>query len=247
MHSRAQNTPAVQASSTPVHAVHFRYLLHVQPLCTLARTTASHYRMRDLGLQTGRNPYLHFPMNKPIRLTQCCIQFRSLGVKVLCVFYLHDNIAFTFKWYGNTWNKTFCSQRIWIGYHIELAELVYCSLYNWIGEHEITKIKKYTYLLRIQKKRNKNKHNKTWMKWNDTKWTCEYYVNCGHTNEMKMWSSQSWWSTAALTQRPLVGVPLKPRQHFSGLICDCLKRNHNCDYLSLILCQRRHYGSKYFT
>ena len=63
--------------------------------------------------------------HRPIRLTQCCTQFRSLGVKVLCVFYLHDNIAFTFKWYGNTWNKKFYSQRIWIVYNIELAESVY--------------------------------------------------------------------------------------------------------------------------
>ena len=63
--------------------------------------------------------------NRPIRLTQCCTQFRSLGVKVLCVFHLHDNVAFTFKWYGNTWNKSFYSQRIWIGYNIELAEWVY--------------------------------------------------------------------------------------------------------------------------
>ena len=65
------------------------------------------------------------PQNRPIRLTQCFTQFRSLGVKVLCVFHLHGNIPFTFKWYGNTWNKTFYSQRIWIGYNIELAELVY--------------------------------------------------------------------------------------------------------------------------
>ena len=50
--------------------------------------------------------------NRPIRLTQCCTQFKSLGVKVLCVFHLHDNIAFTFKRYGNTWNKSCYSQRI---------------------------------------------------------------------------------------------------------------------------------------
>ena len=34
---------------------------------------------------------------------------------------------FTFKWYGNIWNKLFYSQRIWIGYYIELADLVYCN------------------------------------------------------------------------------------------------------------------------
>ena len=42
--------------------------------------------------------------------------------------------------------------------------------------------------------------------------TYEYYVNCGHTSEMRMWSSQLWL-----------------RKHFSGLPCDCLNRNHNCD------------------
>ena len=35
--------------------------------------------------------------NRPIRLTQCCTQFKSPGVKILCVLYLHYNVAFTFK------------------------------------------------------------------------------------------------------------------------------------------------------
>ena len=60
--------------------------------------------------------------NRPIRLTQCCTQFKSPGDKILCVLHLHYNVAFTFKWYGNSWNKTFYSQRVWIGYNIELAE-----------------------------------------------------------------------------------------------------------------------------
>ena len=32
-----------------------------------------------------------------IRLTQCCTQFKSPGVKILCVLYLHYTVAFTFK------------------------------------------------------------------------------------------------------------------------------------------------------
>ena len=64
---------------------------------------------------------VEYKNHRPMRLTQCWTQFRSLGVKVLCVFHLHDNIAFTFKWYGNTWNKSFYSQRIWNGYNIELG------------------------------------------------------------------------------------------------------------------------------
>jgi len=31
---------------------------------------------------------------KPIRLTQCCPQFKFHAVKVLGVFHLHDNVAF---------------------------------------------------------------------------------------------------------------------------------------------------------
>ena len=35
--------------------------------------------------------------NRPIRLTQCCTQFKSLGVRVLWVFHSHDKVAFTLK------------------------------------------------------------------------------------------------------------------------------------------------------
>ena len=35
------------------------------------------------------------------------------------------NVAVLFKLYGNLSNKTFYSQRVWIGYNIELADLVY--------------------------------------------------------------------------------------------------------------------------
>ena len=62
------------------------------------------------------------PSNRPIRLTQCCTQFKSPGDKILCVLYLYYNVPFTFKWYGNSWNKRFYSQRVWIGYNIDLAE-----------------------------------------------------------------------------------------------------------------------------
>ena len=32
-----------------------------------------------------------------IQLTQCCTQFKSPGVEILCVLCLHYNVAFTFK------------------------------------------------------------------------------------------------------------------------------------------------------
>ena len=37
-----------------------------------------------------------------IRLTQCFTQFKSPGVKILCVLYLLYNVAFIFKLYGNS-------------------------------------------------------------------------------------------------------------------------------------------------
>ena len=56
--------------------------------------------------------------HRPVRLTQCCTQLKSSGVKIFCVLYLHYNVVLTFKWYGNSWNKTFYPQRVWIGYNI---------------------------------------------------------------------------------------------------------------------------------
>ena len=58
---------------------------------------------------------------------------------------------------------------------------MYYSLYNWTGEHEITKLKN-IYLLRIQKKGHKNKHKKTWIKWIDRKWTIWYFQQCARVN-----------------------------------------------------------------
>ena len=82
-----------------------------------------YFYLRASQLLSERND-----IHRPIRLTQCCTQFKSPGDKILCVLYLHYNVAFTFKWYGNYWNKTFYSQRVWIGYNIELAEQVYCHV-----------------------------------------------------------------------------------------------------------------------
>ena len=50
--------------------------------------------------------------------------------------------------------------------------------------------------------------------------TYEYCVNCRHTNE----------------------APLKPRTHFSGLLCDCLNHNRNCNdhiFISFICTKHR--------
>ena len=51
---------------------------------------------------------------------------------------------------------------------------LYYSLYNWIGGHEITKLTK-NICFESRKKGHRNKHKKTWMKRNDTKWTIWYF------------------------------------------------------------------------
>ena len=59
-------------------AISMKILLHYPPMRTCTRV-------------------LFLSSNGPIRLTQCCTQFKSPGDKILCVFYLHYNVVFTFK------------------------------------------------------------------------------------------------------------------------------------------------------
>ena len=52
------------------------------------------------NLSQRENALIFYPIlstNRPIRLTQCCTQFESPGVKIHCVLYLHHNVAFSFK------------------------------------------------------------------------------------------------------------------------------------------------------
>ena len=74
-----------------------------------------------IRITVEHNVRQYLAINRPNRLTQCCTQFKSPVVKILCVLYFHYNVAFTFKWYGNFWNKMFYSQTVWIGHNIELA------------------------------------------------------------------------------------------------------------------------------
>ena len=49
-----------------------------------------------LALFEKNDVYTSF-FHRRIGLTQCCTQFKSPGVKIHCVLYLHYNVAFTFK------------------------------------------------------------------------------------------------------------------------------------------------------
>ena len=59
-------------------------------------------RAADLAAEKGASSCLtviQFQLqmwNRPIRLIQCCIQFKFPGVTILCVLYLPYNVAFTF-------------------------------------------------------------------------------------------------------------------------------------------------------
>ena len=76
-----------------------------------------------------------------------------------------------------TWEIS--SWRLVEKFHISAFPMYY-SLYNWIGEHEVTKLKKI--FASNPEKGHKNKHKKTWMKWNDTKWTIWYFQQCACVN-----------------------------------------------------------------
>ena len=61
--------------------------------------------LKELGIGTyqnvavvgGHTNFILIYCHRPIRLTQCCTQFKSPRVKILHVLYLHYNVAFTFK------------------------------------------------------------------------------------------------------------------------------------------------------
>ena len=55
-------------------------------------------------------------INRTTRLTHCRTQFKSPGVKILCELYLHYNVTFTFKLFGNDpETKRFIPQGLGLG------------------------------------------------------------------------------------------------------------------------------------
>ena len=67
-----------------------RQSIHVGAQNNRERLTIMMQNMMHLH---GRLITLLQTIHRPIRLTQCCTQFKSLGIKVLCVLQLHDNVA----------------------------------------------------------------------------------------------------------------------------------------------------------
>ena len=118
---------------------------------------------------------MHGPSFFSFHFFSFSISFRKLTIFTILRLYMACKM---WKITALTWEIS--SWRLVEKFHISAFPMYY-SLYNWIGEHEITKLKK-KYLLRIQKKGHKNKHKKTWMKWNDTKWTIWYFQQCACVN-----------------------------------------------------------------
>ena len=108
----------------------------------------------------------------PFRFT-CHFQFPSPKLTIFAILCLYVACKMR-KITALTWEIS--SWRLVEKFHISAFPMYY-SLYNWIGEHEITKLKK-KYLRRIQKKEHKNQYKKTWITWNDTKWTIWYFQQC---------------------------------------------------------------------
>ena len=88
--------------------------LRPRPLALLSRTRTRSRSWRSLIYKAWRwtlgNRFEELQANPrgPNRLTQCCTQFKSPGVKILCVLYLHYNVQFTFKLY-----LEFLKQNVW--------------------------------------------------------------------------------------------------------------------------------------
>ena len=121
------------------------------------------------------NTFMHGPSFFSFHFLSFSISFPKLTIFTILRLYMACKM---WKITALTWEIS--SWRLVEKFHISAFPMYY-SLYNWIGEHEITKLKK-KYLLRIQKKGHKNKHKKTWMKWNDTKWTIWYFQQCASVN-----------------------------------------------------------------
>ena len=102
-----------------------------------------------------RNTFMHVPRFFSIHFLTFSIPFPKLTIFISLRLYMACKM---WKITVLTWEIS--SWRLVEKSHI-CAFPMYYSLYNWTGEHEITKLKKYIYLLRIQKKWHKNKHKKT--------------------------------------------------------------------------------------
>ena len=99
-------------------------------------------------LTAGSNVFFSVHLSFPVSFPKLTI-FAILCLYVACK--MRKITALT--WEISSW-------RLVEKFHISAFPMHY-SLYNWIGEHEITKLKK-IYLRRIQKKGHKNKYKKTW-------------------------------------------------------------------------------------
>ena len=100
---------------------------------------------------------MHGPSFFSLHFLSFSISFPTLTIFTIFRLYMSCKM-----WKITTLTRKISSYRLVEQFHI-FAFAMYCSLYNWIGEHEITKLKQ-KYLLRIQKKGYKDKHKKTWMK-----------------------------------------------------------------------------------
>ena len=96
--------------------------------------------------------------------------------------------------------------------------------------------------------------------------TYEYHVNCGRTNEVKVWSLQLClrFKQSQLSPKNVFGAstgfepmastnwgsyPDEALKTFFGLNCNCLNRKHNCDdhtFTSLILYVRSSHNIQVF-
>ena len=77
-----------------------------------------------------------------------------------------------FTWEISSW-------RLVEKFHVSAFPMYFLYIIR-IGKHEITKLKKI--FASDPEKGHKNKHKRTWMNWNDAKWTIWYFQQCACVN-----------------------------------------------------------------
>ena len=120
---------------------------------------------------------MHGPSFFSFHFLSFSIYFPKLTIFTILRLYMACKI---WKITALTWEISSC--RLVEKFYISASPVYHYSPYAWIGEHEIAKLKKKVYILRIQKKGHKNNHKKKWMKCNDTKCTVWYFQQCACIN-----------------------------------------------------------------
>ena len=136
-----------------------------------------------------RNTFMHGPSLFSFHFLSFSMSFPKLTIFTLLRLYMACKM-----WKITALTLEISSGRLVEKFHISAFPMYY-SLYNWIGEHEITKLKKKTNICfefrKMDTKRSTKRH--AWMKWNEVKW---YKMDYLIFSAMRMRKSHLFWTSS---------------------------------------------------